>query len=240
MRILITNDDGMHASQLVPLIKGCQKLGDVTAYVPKYEQSGKSQSIELHRAFEAKQVELEPRITVWAVDSSPADCVRFAVLGRKEHFDLVISGINKGLNIGTDILYSGTVGAVSEARALGIPAIALSTQPKYYDRAVEHLDAVFDYIKTHDLLGHWHTYNINIPADPKGIRITRQGGPYYSDDFEPIGNDLYLPKGRSVWQDRQDLNLDTDAALHGYISISPLTIDRTERSVYDQLSHLNP
>ena len=240
MRILITNDDGMHASQLVPLIKWCRKLGDVTAYVPKYEQSGKSHSIEIHRAFEAKQVELEPGITVWAVDSSPADCVRFAVLGRKEKFDLVISGINKGLNIGADIMYSGTVGAVSEAKALGIPAIALSTQPKYYDRAVTHLEEVFDYLNAHDLLSLWDTYNINIPADPKGIRITHQGGPYYSDDFEPIGNDLYLPKGKPVWMDRQDLNLDTDAALHGYISISPLTIDRTEQSVYGRLSRLNP
>ena len=240
MRILITNDDGMHASQLVPLIKWCRKLGDVIAYVPKYEQSGKSHSIEIHRAFEAKQVELEPGVTVWAVDSSPADCVRFAVLGRKEKFDLVISGINKGLNIGADIMYSGTVGAVSEAKALGIPAIALSTQPKYYDKAVAHLEEVFDYLNTHDLLSQWDTYNINIPTNPKGIRITHQGGPYYSDDFEPIGNDLYLPKGKPVWEDRQDLTLDTDAALHGYISISPLTIDRTERSIYHQLAHLNP
>lgn len=240
MRILITNDDGMHASQLVPLIKWCRNLGDVTAYVPKYEQSGKSHSIEIHRAFEAKQVELEPGVTVWAVDSSPADCVRFAVLGRKEKYELVISGINKGLNIGADIMYSGTVGAVSEAKALGIPAIALSTQPKYYDKAVAHLEEVFDYLNTHDLLSLWDTYNINIPADPKGIRITHQGGPYYSDDFEPIGNDLYLPKGKPVWEDRQDLTLDTDAALHGYISITPLTIDRTEQSVYGRLSHLNP
>ena len=240
MRILITNDDGMHASQLVPLIKWCRKLGDVTAYVPKYEQSGKSHSIEIHRAFEAKQVELEPGVTVWAVDSSPADCVRFAVLGRKEKYELVISGINKGLNIGADIMYSGTVGAVSEAKALGIPAIALSTQPKYYDKAVAHLEEVFDYLNTHDLLSLWDTYNINIPADPKGIRITHQGGPYYSDDFEPIGNDLYLPKGKPVWEDRQDLTLDTDAALHGYISITPLTNDRTEQSVYGRLSHLNP
>ena len=240
MRILITNDDGMYASQLVPLIKWCRKLGDVTAFVPKYEQSGKSHSIEIHKAFEAKQVELEPGVTVWAVDSSPADCVRFAVLGLKQEFDLVISGINKGLNIGSDIIYSGTVGAVSEAKALGIPAIALSTQPKYYDKAAAHLEEVFDFLRDHDLLRLWDTYNINIPADPKGIRITRQGGPYYSNDFQPIGNDLYLPKGKPIWEDRADLNLDTDAALHGYISISPLTIDRTERSVYDRLSPINP
>jgi 5'-nucleotidase len=113
MRILIANDDGMHASQLVPLIQWARKLGDVTVAVPKYEQSAKSHSIEIHKSFEAKEVELEPGVTVWAVDSSPADCVRFAVIGLGLQFDLVISGINRGLNIGSDIMYSGTVAAVS-------------------------------------------------------------------------------------------------------------------------------
>jgi len=239
MRILITNDDGMYASQLVPLIKWCQKLGEVSTFVPKFEQSGKSHSIEIHKAFEAKQVELEPGITVWAVDSSPADCVRFAVLGLKQEFDLVISGINRGLNIGADIMYSGTVGAVCEAKSLRIPAIALSTPPKFYEKAVNHLDDVLAFFRKHDLMSLNDTYNVNIPADPKGIRITHQGGPYYSDDFEAIGNGLYLPKGKPIWIDRQDNALDTDATLHGYISIMPLTIDRTNYAVYNNLSQLN-
>ena len=240
MRILITNDDGMDASQLVPLIKWCQTIGEVTAFVPKFEQSGKSHSIEIHKAFEAKQVELEPGITVWAVDSSPADCVRLAVLGMKLEFDLVISGINRGLNIGADIMYSGTVGAVCEAKSLGIPAIALSTPPKYYNHSVNHLDEICAFFKENNLLALNDTYNVNIPADPKGIRITHQGGPYYSDDFEYIGNDMYLPKGKPIWEDRQDLWLDTDATLHGYISVMPLTIDRTNWVVYETLSQLNP
>ena len=70
MRILITNDDGLHASQLLPLIKWCRQLGEVTAVVPKYEQSGKSHGIELHKDFEARQVELEPGITAWAWEKS--------------------------------------------------------------------------------------------------------------------------------------------------------------------------
>lgn len=240
MRILITNDDGMQASQLVPLIKWCRKLGEVTTFVPKFEQSGKSHSIEIHKAFEAKEVELESGVTVWAVDSSPADCVRLAVLGMKMQFDLVISGINRGLNIGADIMYSGTVGAVCEAKSLGIPAIALSTPPKYYEQAVNHLDFIYDFFKEHDLLSLNDTYNVNIPANPKGIRITHQGGPYYSDDFQAIGNDMYLPIGKPIWEDRQDNSFDTDATLHGYISIMPLTIDRTNWTVYEKLSALNP
>ena len=146
MRILITNDDGVGASQLLPLIKWCRKLGEVTAVVPKFEQSGKSHGIEIHKPFEARQVELEDGLSVWAVDSTPADCVRFAVLGLKMEFDLVISGINRGLNIGTDMMYSGTVGAACEAVNLGLKAIALSTPPKYYDHAVWHLDEVFDFV----------------------------------------------------------------------------------------------
>ena len=117
MKILITNDDGVNAPQLVPLIRKCQKLGDVTVIVPKQEQSAKSHSIEIRNAFEIRQTELEPGITVWTVDSTPADCVRFAVSGLKLTFDLVISGINLGYNLGEDSMYSGTLSrwrAISE------------------------------------------------------------------------------------------------------------------------------
>jgi len=235
MRILIVNDDGVNAEQLLPLIRWCRCLGDVTAVVPKFEQSGKSHGIELHRAFEAKQVELEPGVTVWTVDSTPADCVRFAILGLKLSFDLVISGVNRGLNLGSDTMYSGTVGAACEAVNLGIQAIALSTPPEYYHNATAHLDEVFAFIRQHDLLALNDMYNINIPADPKEIRITRQGGPYYSDDFFPVGDDLYRPRGKSVWVDSHDDTLDTDAALHGYISITPMTICRADMNVYQTL-----
>ena len=236
MRILVTNDDGINASQLLPLVRWCQKLGEVTTVVPKVEQSGKSHGIEIHKPFEAKQVELAPGITAWAVDSTPADCVRFAVLGLGMQFDLVISGVNRGLNIGSAAIYSGTVGAACEAVNLGIQAIALSTPPKYYDHATDHLDRIFDYVKERELLSLNDIYNINIPADPSEIRITRQGGPYYSDDFPYIGDDLYRPTGKPIWEDRQDDTLDTDATMHGYITITPLTIDKTNYEVYRKLT----
>lgn len=238
MKILITNDDGIGASQLLPLIRWCQTLGDVTTVVPKFEQSGKSHGIEIHKPFEAKQMELAPGISVWAVDSTPADCVRFAVLGLKMAFDLVISGVNRGLNIGADMMYSGTVGAACEAVNLGMKAIALSTQPGYYDHATEHLDRIFDFIREHDLLEYNDIYNINIPKNPGEIRITHQGGAYYSDDFPGIGDDLYRPTGKPVWVDSQDDSLDTDATLHGFISITPLTVDRTSWDVYKKLINL--
>ena len=236
MRILITNDDGLHASQLLPLIKWCRKLGEVTVAVPKVEQSGKSHGIEIHKPFEAKLVELEPGIKVWAVDSTPADCVRFAVLGLEQEFDLVISGVNRGLNIGTDMMYSGTVGAACEAVNLGLKAIALSTPPSYYDHATDHLDEVFEFVRKHDLLALNDIYNINIPANPKEILFTHQGGPYYSDRFPAIGNDMYRPEGYPIWEDSNDNTLDTDATLHGYISVTPLTTNRTNMEVYRRLA----
>ena len=238
MKILITNDDSISASQLIPLIRWCQKLGDVTTVVPKFEQSGKSHGIELHTHFEAKQVALTPDLMAWAVDSTPADCVRFAVLGMKMEFDLVISGINRGFNIGSDQMYSGTVGAACEAAGLGIPAIALSTPPAYYDHAAEHLDTVFSYIKEKGLMDIHSLYNVNIPPEPKGIRITHQGGPYYSDDFPHIGNDLYRPTGKCIYQNRDDLTLDTDAVMAGYISIMPMTIDKTQWEIYRKLTQV--
>ena len=238
MRILVTNDDGVEAAQLVNLIRWCQKLGEVTTFVPKLEQSGKSHSFEIKTPFEVKQVQLAEGITVWTVDSTPADCVRIAVLGLKMEFDLVISGINRGFNLGADMMYSGTVGAASEAVNLGMKAIALSTSQKYYTCAAEHLDRIFEFVSVNNLLAINPIYNINIPENPVGIKITRQGGPYYSDKFPYIGDNLYRPTGYCVWEDRGDEALDTDATFHGYITVTPLTIDKTNHEVYKKIKDL--
>ena len=237
MRILVTNDDGLHASQLVPLIKWWQRYGEVTVFVPKVEQSGKSHSFQIREPFEVKQVELEPGLTAWSVDSTPADCVRIAVLGMKMEFDLVVSGVNRGFNMGADVMYSGTVAAASEAVNLGMKALALSTNPENYDHSTDALDTVWAYFQEKDLFRYNRLYNVNMPASPKGIRITRQGGPYYSDDFPHIGNDLYKPMGKPIWEDSGDETLDTDATMAGYITITPMTIDRTSREVFRLLQN---
>ena len=240
MRILITNDDGIHAKGLLPLAQWVQKLGEVTVIAPKFEQSGKSHGIEIHKAFEVKKVDFAPGIEAYSVDSTPADCVRIAILGMKKQFDLVISGINRGLNIGQDTIYSGTVGAIFEANALGVPAIAFSTSPAYYDKALGHMDEIYDYICRNKLMEKGDLYNINIPDDPVGFRITRQGGPYYSDQFAPQENNMMLPCGIDVFKSSNTRDLDTDAVLvHHLISISPLTLDRTDRELYAQLKAIN-
>lgn len=235
MRILVTNDDGLHAAGLPHLVRFCQQLGEVTTIVPLVEQSGKSHGIELKHPFRVHQVELEPGIMAYAVESTPADCVRYGVLARGMKFDLVISGINRGYNLGADSLYSGTVSAAKEAALLGIPAIALSTSIGYYERAHEQLERVFDYIRSRKLLEHHSLFNINIPESPKGFRITAQGGAYYSDDFSVSEDGLCTPNGVCVHRNGGDLSLDTDATVSGYISVLPMTTDITDWDAFRDL-----
>lgn len=240
MRILITNDDGIQGEGLLHLVNWARKLGEVVVAAPKVEQSAKSHTIEIHKPFEAKKVDYLPGVTAYAVDSSPADCVRFMVLGRQEKFDLVLSGINRGLNLGSDIMYSGTVAAVFEAAALGLKAIAVSTAPKSISEAWKELDRIWEYFTRHRLLEKHNIYNVNIPATAGEIRITTQGGPYYSDDFLPEENDLYRPKGKPVYAPTPTENFDTDAVLtHQQISVMPLTILRVDPAVYEELRSLN-
>ena len=238
MRILVVNDDSISAPQLIPLVKWCQKLGEVTVVVPKIEQSGKSHGIEIRDPFMVHEMMLED-IPVYAVESTPADCVRYAVIARGMKYDLVISGINRGLNVGADMMYSGTVAAICEAANLGIPAIALSTTPRYYERAVEHLDMVKDYFDAQKLMDFHSLYNVNIPAEPKGVKITHQGGPYYSDDFELREDGMCVPNGVCVYKPTGDLTVDTDAVVEGYVSITPLTINMTDMNLFRKLVILN-
>lgn len=237
MKILITNDDGIAGEGLRRLVDWASKLGEVWVVAPKVEQSAKAHAIEIHKPFEAKETVYPGAARAWAVDSTPADCVRFAILGLHERFDLVISGVNRGLNIGQDIMYSGTVSAVFEAGALGAKGLALSTDPESFDDAAAHLDSVWAFLTEKDLFGANALWNVNIPIGTTGeFRITRQGGPYYSDDFGPLPGDLYEPLGKPVWATRNDEHLDTDAVLHyRHISVTPLTIDRTARSVFESL-----
>ncbi len=236
MKILITNDDGIGASGLPGLVAWAKKYGEVTVICPKVEQSGKSHGIEIHKSFALEKVDMGEGVTAFALDSTPADCVRYAILGRKEQFDLVISGINRGLNIGADIMYSGTVGAVCEAVNLGVKALAFSTSPAYYDQAAAHLDDIFAFVQENRLFDHNEFYNINIPAHPGKIVITHQGGPYYSDEFT-LAYGKVTPHGIDVFTPCADDTVDTDCVLRcGNISIMPLSNQRTEMAVYHKLA----
>ena len=235
MKILITNDDGIYAEGMMPFARWAMKLGEVTVIAPKVEQSGKSHGIELHKPFDVEPVEFIPGVKAFSVDSTPADCVRYAVLGQKEHYDLVFSGINRGYNMGTDILYSGTVGAATEAACLGLNAIAVSTETDYYEQAVNHLDKVWDYFCSNKLLNKHGFYNVNIPPEAGEIHITRQGGPFYSDDFDSVGGTLVKAHGRCVYEKGTDLSVDTHCVMNGHISITPMSFDRTDINLFKEL-----
>ena len=233
MKILITNDDGIDNVGIRLLAKWAKTLGEVTVVAPKVEQSAKSHAINITGGIEIKKVPFIDGIEAYSMDSTPADCVRFGILGLKEKFDLVFSGINRGVNVGVDVVYSGTVGAVFEAARLGVPAIAFSAFFDGQERAAKYFPQAFEYIQKNGLLKENRIYNVNIPNEAKVIRVTYQGSQYFSDEFEKVGEDSYLQVGEQIADIcPSDSNRDTVAIHEGYISITPLLETRTNMEVF--------
>lgn len=242
MKILITNDDGIDALGLRLLAEWAKKLGEVTVVAPKTEQSAKSHAIELVRPIEIKQVPYSDGITAYSVDSTPADCVRFGVIGLKQRYDLVLSGMNRGINVGADMVYSGTLGATFEAARLGLKAIGFSAFPDGMEAAATYFDEVYAYLSKHALLDENPIFNVNIPPKSKGIRMTYEGTQYYSDDFVRIkeGEDFFRQEGEPIPDEcPEDLDRDTVAIVAGYITITPLSALRTNTDVYRRYRHHN-
>lgn len=228
MKICITNDDGIFSEGITILTEWAKKLGEVTIVAPKTQQSGKAHSIEIHDAFEVKQVEHPTGVRAFSVDSTPADCVRVALTAMNESFDIVFSGINCGYNLGREIIYSGTVGAALEAGMQQTKGVAFSTGFDTFAGAQKFLDTAWDYIMQNNLLSKSDVWNVNIPEEPSGeIRMTHQGGRFFSDDFIWDGT-MIRSNGQNIWQPTEDPQLDTNAVLHDRcISITPLTTDKT-------------
>lgn len=239
MKILITNDDGINSPVLPLLAKWAQKLGDVTIAAPKIEQSGKSQAIDFTHPIEVTNVEIAPDMFGYAVASTPADCVRFGVHGLKQSYDLIISGINRGYNLGDDIVYSGTCGAIFEGSRMGINGLAISSDIDNLMESAESLDFIWDFIQKNKLFDYNLLYNVNIPPKPKNdIRITKQGGIYYCDTFVHDNENLYIQTGY-IWQDSgNDPTSDIIAVRQSAISVTPLITTRTEMNVYKKLNNL--
>lgn len=236
MKILITNDDGFDSLGIRLLAQWAQKLGEVTVIAPKTEQSGTSHGIDFIHPTEIKQVDVIPGITVYSMASTPADCVRFGVFGLKEKYDLVLSGINRGVNVGEDIVYSGTVGAIFEAAKCGIPAIAFSTFPTTQEIAASYLDDIYDYFIENKLMEENNLYNVNIPDAVEGIRMTYQGSMYFSDSFVKQEGDIYIQVGGPVPDIcPDDINRDTVAIHKNLITVTPLLFTRTNMEVYNKL-----
>ena len=238
MKILITNDDGINSPVLPLLAKWAQGFGEVTIAAPKVEQSGKSQAIHFTREIEITKIEIAPKLFGYAVDSTPADCVRFGVHGLKQKYDLIISGINRGYNLGDDIVYSGTCGAIFEGSRMGINGLAVSADIDNLMDAPNSLDMIWNFIQTNKLYDYNMLYNVNIPPCPKEIRITKQGGIYYNDTFIHCNGNMYVQSG-DIWQDSgDDPSSDINSVRQNAISITPLIASRTEMTVFNKLKKL--
>ena len=236
MRILITNDDGVNSPVLPALARFARRFGEVTVIAPKVEQSGMSHAIDFIHPIEIKKVMIASDVEAYSMDSTPADCVRFGVLGLKEHFDLVLSGINRGYNLGSDIVYSGTVAAIFEAARLGVKGIALSAEPAHFEAAAEKLPEVFEYIEKQGLLDIGSWYNINIPSEIKDIKVTRQGGIFFTDRFINTEGDIFVQEGEQAQTVAHDTTLDIDAVISGFVSITPLLATRTDNKLFEKLT----
>ena len=235
MRILITNDDGIGNKGICLLAEWAKKLGEVTVIAPKVEQSGKSHAIDFITPVEIKKVPFIDGVEAYSMSSTPADCVRFGVLGLGKKFDLVLSGINCGVNLGADIVYSGTVGAIFEAARGHIPAIAFSAFPDGQEIAAKHLDEVYEYIKSNNLLNECPLFNVNIPNDATEIRMTYQGSPYFSDRFIRKDGDIFVQEGGPIPDIcPDDIDRDTVAVRKGYISVTPLLATRTDMATFEK------
>lgn len=235
MRILITNDDGINAPGIRLLAEWAKTKGEVTVVAPKVEQSGKSHAIDFTRPIEIKKVNFMEGVRAYSMDSTPADCIRFAVLGMKEKYDIIFSGINRGFNLGKDIVYSGTAGAIFEGGRLGIPGIAFSTQPDTLEGAEKYIENAYSFIVENDLLSQNSLYNVNIPNGEGKIRITRQGGIYFHDEFNQLSEEIWEQTGYIINDNEGNCDFDTDSVRDGFISITPVLSDRTNVVVFEKI-----
>ncbi len=235
MRILITNDDGIWAPGIRMLAEWAKTVGEVTVVAPKVEQSGMSHAIQFVEPIEIKKVDLMDGVEAWQMDSTPADCVRFGIVGLEREYDLVLSGINRGVNVGVDLVYSGTVAAIFEAARLGHRGIAFSTFPHSQEFASQYFSDVYKFITDRDLFEKNLIFNVNIPDEVKGMHLTYQGSQYFSDTFKKGEGDMYLQVGSRI-EDvcPDDIKRDTVAIHKGYISITPLLHMRTNMELVNK------
>ena len=233
MRILITNDDGIFAPGIKLLAEWAKTIGEVTVVAPKVEQSGMSHAIQFVHPIEIKKVDLIDGVEAWQMDSTPADCVRFGIIGLNRQYDLVLSGINRGVNVGVDLVYSGTCAAIFEAGRLAHRGIAFSTFPDTQIEASKYFGDVYKFITEQNLFDKNLIFNVNIPDQVEGIHLTYQGSPYFSDEFEKREGDMYVQVGHKI-EDvcPDDIKRDTVAIHKGYISVTPLLTTRTNMELF--------
>lgn len=246
--ILVTNDDGVHSPGIIALFKAMKELGDAFIVAPDRERSAVGHSLTLHRPLKVEEL----RDHVYSVNGTPTDAVVIGVnkiLPRKP--DIVVSGINRGGNLGDDITYSGTVSAAIEGTILNIPSFAISVPGHknfHFDTASIYATIIARYILEKSL-SYDTLLNVNVPnlakKDVKGVLLTRQGRRIYNgsikDVFSPWDEKHYwIGGGIPYWEHGEDT--DMSAVENGYVSVTPLHLDLTNYKALELLRekwHIN-
>ena len=235
IKILISNDDGINSEGLHVLADSLRDLGEIFIVAPDREQSAASHALSLHNPLRIDEISEN----IFSVDGTPTDCINLAVNGilKDKRPDIVISGINKGENLGDDITYSGTVSAAMEGTLLGIPSIAVSIASRKnfdFDTASYYALIIAKYVIDKSLPP-GTLLNVNVPNLPKskikGIKVTTQGKRVYG---EPIVEKID-PRGRKYYwiggDELRFLNIkDSDlvAVTQGFVSVTPIKLDLTD------------
>jgi 5'-nucleotidase len=242
--ILVTNDDGYRSEGIRALARALGRLGEVTIVAPTEEASAIGHALTLRRPLRLEQVE----DGVYAVDGTPTDCVNIAIAQVfKRVPDLVVSGINKGWNLGDDVTYSGTVSGALEGALLGIPSLAVSlrvTRREYdFSYAAFAAAALAEAVLARPLPARTFL-NINLPKGmPKGYRVTVQAKRNHvtsvAERHDPKGRPYFwIEEGQDEWHfhDRSDYQ----AVRDGYVSVTPLQPDLTAHTALELVDGLLP
>lgn len=246
MHILIANDDGIFAPGIRALAGAAVAAGHrVTVFAPDSQRSAASHAFSLNKPIHAAPVEYEGGIKAWAVDGTPADCVRLGLhLTRNDPVDCVLSGINNGSNRGAAILYSGTVGAALEASLCGVPAVAVSLcshLDRDYEDAAELGVRTMEWAMQHPL-PRGEVYNLNVPY---GVAVKGIKSATVSNEFIPVALYEELPDGGYLVQTpditvpETDANSDLNVNNAGYASLSVIGWNMMASTPMPDLAELN-
>jgi 5'-nucleotidase len=249
MRILLTNDDGIHSKSLLALAGALAPLAEVTVVAPQHEQSGVGHAFSFYSTLRFGKATEYPCEAYW-LKGTPSDCTKFAIceILKERSPDLVISGINNGENAGVAVVYSGTLAGAREAALWNIPAIALSVQESQAHVIQKCIDWIVGVVKS----GIWHempqgTYwTANFPAiadaDYKGMKVCAMSTVMFIDEYLKVTN----PRNQEEYwltgfKNRPDFPHATDDWWlgQGYSTLTPLTVDQTAHSELNRLSNLS-
>ncbi len=250
MKILISNDDGVMAEGIKALVTELSKEHDVYVVAPDRERSAAGHSLTLHTPIRVEELESKfGAKRIWITSGTPGDCVKIginAILSDDEKPDLIISGINHGPNLGTDILYSGTVSCAMEGAMMGYPSIAVSLasmtcEPELFKNVAVFMSKFIHKIKEFPFPKK-SILNINVPGlmpeDLAGVAITRLGGKMFTDEYDkrvdPRGKVYYWMAGELIRHCEND-DSDINALRWNKVSVTPITFEMTLDNVIPTL-----